>query len=739
MPFGGVRVRLPSSALFSARLNMKTIVKNFLEVFEERYASFALSVVTGRAIPDIRDGLKPVQRRIIFAMYSDLRLMPNGQTKKSASVIGNVLAKYHPHGDQSSYEALVRLAQPFSLLHPLVIGQGNFGSIDGDPPAAYRYTEVKLSELALELLKELNQNTVPFLPNFDGSSFEPEVLPARFPHLLVNGASGIAVGLSTAIPPHNLEEVCKACIELIKNPNASIKDILRILRGPDFPLECEIVAHREELLKIYSSGKGSIKLRALIEEVKLPRGKQGLIVKSVPYSVLKSAVLEKLLTLVEQKKASFIEDVRDESDKDIRIIVIIDSNVSLDKAKEFLLKHTPLEIDYPIQFTAIDVTPSDKYLPITFDIITYFKKFINFRKNTIKRKLEFEREKLLRQINLLEGIEIVLRKFDKFMQVIRKSRSRVECAQKLQDVFSISDKQAEFLVDLRIYQLSEASFKEFIMEKEKMEQESRQLKKILDSDQEINKVIIGELEEIITRYRTKRKCRIIEKVDTTKVQLEDIIGEEEWYIVVKKSGYIKRTRSVSEDTADENLICKKIKLNTVVTFFTNYGNLYALKAIDFPAITGNGVPLQNKLKMLDGERVIYAVTVDNVTQNETKIVLISRSGFGGIKVLPVLSVPRKKPKSLIKKDSDIFFAKCTPESGYLVLKTNLSRLAILNIKELPEIVGKKMKKLLKLLHQESLIDVLHIQSLNEDLASNLKLNSLEKFFCKVGGSPKSVK
>lgn len=720
---------------------MHLIEKEFVQVLEERYASFALSVVTGRALPDLRDGLKPVQRRIIYAMYNDLNLLPDAQTRKSASVIGTVIAKYHPHGDQSSYEALVRMAQPFSMNHPLVIGQGNFGSQDGDPPAAYRYTEAKLAPISLELLQELNQDTVDFVPSFDGSASEPEVLPAKFPNLLVNGSSGIAVGLSTSIPPHNLREVCLACVEILENPNVSLQTLLNIIKGPDFPVKCEVLVSRSELFKIYSEGKGVIKVRGFVDIEQTARNKNLLVIRSVPYSVSKQQVVERIIDLIESKKWSFIEEVKDESDREIRVLLYLSNSVTPEKAREFLFKYTQLEIDFPVNLTVIDTTSNGKYIPVQLDLFSLLKKFISFRKNCVRRKIKFRINVLGRKIHLLEGVQVILRHFDRFISIVRGSKSRKECFEKVKSAFKLTDEQTEYLISMRVYQLNKQSIDDLVKEHKDLSKEKADLEKTLKSEPKIDSIIIEELRQIADQYGVARRTKIVSKFEDSRLNLEDLIGDEEWCLVVSESGWIKRLKGPSDERAEGELLRQRARLSAIVTFVTNFGNLYGLKAIDFPHTTGNGIPVQNKLKMLDGEKIIWAFT----GKDSESLLFYNRSGFGGIKKIEPLMAPRRKPKTVLKGEQE--FMVLSLSSEYVVIETNTGRIGIIKADDIPTIEGRKAKRLVRLKDGEFVekvnavsennfeVDFLNI--LGDKTTDQVnKAQALERYGIQVGGSPR---
>ena len=407
-----------------------------VELIEEsrtRYLTYALSVVNSRALPDVRDGLKPVQRRILFAMQNNLHLLPEKSHRKSAAVVGEVLARYHPHGDAACYEALVRMAQDFNFRYPLVDGQGNFGSLDGDSAAAYRYTEAKLTPLALEVIGDIGQETVAERDNFDQTQVEPVVLPSRVPQLLINGTTGIAVGMATTIPPHNLVEVIKALQLLIKEPKATTKKILKIIKGPDFPTGCSIIASKEELQEVYENGRGAIKTRGDYKVESASRGKKLIIITSIPYALDKSSLVEKIADLIVTRKIPQLNDVRDESTDEIRIVLEPISGASPEKIMAYLYKHTPLQQNFNVNLTAL--APTDNAYsgrPERMSLKAMLSYFIDFREEVTISKLKYELTKLEERAHLLDGLISIFDIIDKVIKVVRASDGRADAASKLQ-------------------------------------------------------------------------------------------------------------------------------------------------------------------------------------------------------------------------------------------------------------------------------------------------------------------
>ncbi|MGZ6970538.1 MAG: DNA gyrase subunit A, partial [Thermoanaerobaculia bacterium] len=417
------------------------------EEARRRYLNYALSVITSRALPDVRDGLKPVQRRILFAMFQNLHLMPDAKFKKSASVVGDVIGKYHPHGDVAIYDAMVRMAQPFSLRAPLVDGHGNFGSLDGDSAAAYRYTEVRLRPLAIELLSELRRKTVDWRPNFDGVHFEPVVLPARYPNLLINGATGIAVGMATSIPPHNPVEVLDAAIAAVDDRTS---DPLRFIKGPDFPTGGLLVSGKRELRAIYESGQGTLKLRGEWEAGEAARGAQTIVITSIPYAQEKASLVAKIADVIIERRLPALVDVRDESTDEVRIVLEIKRDADAALVMTYLFKHTPLESTVPVNLTCLVPTVhSDVCEPARLPLAAILRHFLDFRLETVRRRFVFDLEELKRRLHLLEGFIVIYDALDEAIRIIRRSDGKADAAGKLMKRFSLDDEQVEAILETK--------------------------------------------------------------------------------------------------------------------------------------------------------------------------------------------------------------------------------------------------------------------------------------------------
>ena len=431
------------------------------EATRSRYLNYALSVITSRALPDVRDGLKPVQRRILYAMWHDLHVTADGRYIKCAAVVGEVMKTYHPHGDQSIYDALVRMAQPFRMRHPLVDGYGNFGSIDGDPPAAFRYTECRLTPIAQTLLSELREQTVDFRPNYASTAEEPIVLPAQYPNLLVNGVTGIAVGMATNIPPHNLKEVCNALIALMDDRELSLEKILKRIHGPDFPTGGVILNSAEEIRQIYATGQGTIKLRGTYEPH--PERANALLITSIPYGIEKDPLVERIGELISKGQVPQLTNVKDLSTDDIRILLELKPGANADAALAYLFKNSPLQINYSINLTCLlPAEGAEVAVPRRLDLKTILQHFLDFRLEVVTRRLQFELKNLLDRIHILEGFAIVFNNLDEAIKIIRNSDGKADAAPKLIQRFQLSEAQADAVLETKLYKLGKLEIRDIL-------------------------------------------------------------------------------------------------------------------------------------------------------------------------------------------------------------------------------------------------------------------------------------
>lgn len=593
------------------------------EEAQRRYLNYALSVITSRALPDVRDGLKPVQRRILYAMQNDLRLVPDAKYRKSAAIVGDVMGKYHPHGDTAIYDAMVRLAQEFVMRAPLVSGHGNFGSIDGDAPAAMRYTEAKLRPIAMEMLTELDKRTVEWRPNYDGTRFEPVVLPARFPNLLVNGSQGIAVGMATSIPPHNLSEVIDACTALIESRDLSSFRLLTHVKGPDFPTGGQIHATKKELEALYVTGQGSLKLRGEWKMEGELDGKRGsapptIIITSIPYGIERKVIVEKIAEVIVSKKLPTLLDVRDESTEEIRVVMEIKRGADPQLVMAYLFKNTPLSISVPVNLTCLVPTENSEHCaPRRLGLQEILTQFLDFRFATVTKRTEFELAEIARRIHVLEGLELVFDALDEVIKIIRRSEGKADAAEKMMVRFKLSEEQADAILELRLYRLAKLEI--LVVKKELAEKraEAKRLDTLLKSDAKRWALVKDELAEIKAKYGEKRRTKIMGSLDEPEFQAEDFIVAEDVSVILSAGGWVKRVREVKDLSTtrlregDSVLAAIAGSTRATVAFFSNFGTCYVCRIHDIPASTGHGDPVQKLFKLADGERMISMLSLDS--------------------------------------------------------------------------------------------------------------------------------
>ena len=577
---------------------------------ENRFLTYALSTIVSRSLPDVRDGLKPVHRRILFAMW-EMGLGPTAKFRKSAAVVGEVLGKFHPHGDQAAYDAMVRMAQDFSLRYPLVEGSGNFGSLDGDPAAAMRYTEARLSQLAEELLVEIEKDTVAFRPNYDNSLKEPVVLPARFPQLLVNGTSGIAVGMSCSFPPHNLGEVIDGLTAMIDDPNIQAKDILKYIKGPDFPTGGQILNSKKELKDIYQSGSGAIRVRGEYTVEELPRGKQAIVFTSIPYQVNKAKVLERIIGLLDDRKLPQVTTVRDESTDVIRLVLEIKAETSPELVTAYLFKHTDLESSFPINFTALKPTMEPERLPLK-ELMRYF---LDFRLEITTKRLNFDLKILKARLHILKAFEMLYDDLDTAIKLIRKSKSREEASEKIKKHFKFDDEQTKAIMEMQLYKLAGLEIERILKEKAEKTKLKKEIEAILASQKKIWGLIKTELLEIKEKYGDKRKS-VMKAAEDVEFTQEDFIVHEDMTVILTKMGWIRRVKTVGENLrfkeGDELLALLPANTKDNIAVFSSAGKGYVIKGFDLPAGSGFGEPVQHLFKFGDGERPVTAMNLATV-------------------------------------------------------------------------------------------------------------------------------
>ncbi len=607
------------------------------EEMKRSYLDYAMSVIIGRAIPDIKDGLKPVHRRVLYAMYES-GTAHNKPYKKSARIVGDVIGKYHPHGDQAVYDTLVRMAQDFSMRYVLADGQGNFGSVDGDPPAAMRYTEVRMSRLAGEMMADIEKDTVNFVPNYDESLTMPEVLPTKFPNLLVNGGSGIAVGMATNIPPHNLAEVCDGLIYLAQHPNASLDKIMDFIPGPDFPTGGYIF-NKPGIRDAYRDGRGIIQIRA---KSMIERGDKGererIVITEIPYAVNKSRLLESTADLVNAKKLEGIADIRDESDREgIRIVLEVKKGDLPEVVLNNLYKHTALQTSFGIIMLAI----VDKQ-PKMMGLIDVMKYFISHRQDVIRRRTRFDLKKAELRAHILEGLTIALDHIDAIIKLIRGSRTVDEARTGLMERFKLTQIQTQAILEMQLQRLTHLERDKIVQEYKEVKALIAKLRKILGSDKLIQEIIIDELKEIKEHYGDERRTEIRDEV-ISDIRPEDLIKEEDVAVMTTQSGYIKRTslssyhfqmrggkgrRGISmkaEDVVEDVFVCST---HSYLLFLTNTGRVYWLKALEIPdvGISGRGKAIANLIEFQPGEMMTSVVAVKDFGEDKY-IVMLATNGL----------------------------------------------------------------------------------------------------------------
>lgn len=601
---------------------------------KDSYLEYSMSVIVSRALPDVRDGLKPVHRRILYGMEG-LGLDPNKPTRKSARVVGDVMGKYHPHGDSAIYDALVRLAQDFSTRYPLAQGQGNFGSIDGDDAAAMRYTEVRMSKIAKEMLRDINKDTVDFMPNFDEEELEPVVLPSRFPNLLVNGSNGIAVGMATNMAPHNLGESIDACIAYMKDPEISIEDLNKIIPGPDFPTGAYILG-KSGIKDAYSTGRGKVKLRAVAKIEPFKKNRERIIITEIPYQVNKSRLIEKIADLVKDKRIDGISDIRDESDrKGMRIVIEVKRDSNANIVLNNLYKYTQLETTFGIiNLALVDGVP--KVLNLK-ELIEYY---IDHQKDVVTRRTSFDLSKAKARKHIVEGLIIAIDNIDEIIRIIRSSYDNDEIKKIFFEKFGLTDKQSQAILDMQLKRLSGLEIDKLNAENKELEETIAYLLSILNSEENLLNLIIDEMEEIKEKFSDDRRSKIIP--DEGEIDIEELIEKEDVLLTLTKDGYIKRLpidtykvqnrggKGIAAGNTKEGDFIKKIKTTNThedLLFFTSFGKVYSLKTYEVPegSRQSRGTAIINILKLESGEKITEMMTLSELNK-DSQIVLQTKMG-----------------------------------------------------------------------------------------------------------------
>ncbi len=681
-----------------------TIVPAFLhEEARRRYLNYALSVITSRALPDVRDGLKPVQRRILFGMYHDHHLTFDAKFQKCAKVVGTIMGQYHPHGDVAIYDALVRLAQDFSLRYPLVDGHGNFGSLDGDSAAAMRYTECRLAALASELLTELKKKTVDYRPTYDGTLFEPIVIPARVPQLLINGTTGIAVGMATNIPPHNLGEVTDALVALIENSKLETKDLLKFVKGPDFPTGAQILNSKAELREIYETGQGAVKVRGewMLEEIK--RGGQQIIVTSIPYAVNKATLVQKFGDLVRERKLPPLTDVRDESTKDVRIALEIKRDADPELVMAYLYKHTPLQTNFNVNLTCLVPTDNPAVgAPKRLGLKEMLRYFLDFRFEVVTRRLRHDLAEIRKRLHILEGFEKVYDALDEMIRIIRKSDGKEDAAQKLMKRFGLDEEQVDAILEMKLYKLARLEILVIQNELKEKRAEAKRLADILDEAHDYKNqkkrwgIVKEELIAIAQQYGDKRRTKIGGHVEEVELSEEAFIADEDSHVILTRDGWVKRVREVKDPSqtrlreGDEVAAVLAGSLKSSLVFFSNFGTAYVTRFNDIPASTGYGDPVQKLFKFDDGERVVGSLSLDPRLKRAEKMFALSKRGYGlRFALQPHTEVSTRAGRRYARPGKDDELLGCTPttDKDFVAAITEKSNALICTAKDVNELAG----------------------------------------------------
>lgn len=659
-------------------LEDKNIIQHEIhDEMRDSYIDYAMSVIVGRALPDVRDGMKPVHRRILYGM-SQLGVTPEKPYKKSARIVGEVMGKYHPHGDSSIYDAMVRMAQDFSMRCPLVDGHGNFGSIDGDGAAAQRYTEARMSYFALQMLRDIEKETVDFIPNFDGEEKEPVVLPSRYPNLLVNGSNGIAVGMATSIPPHNLTEIIDATVRIIDEPECTVDDLIKIVQGPDFPTGAQILG-KSGIRDAYRTGTGKIKVRAVCEIEETSRGKTRIIVSEIPYTVNKARLIEKIADLIKDKKIDGISDIRDESNREgMRIVIELKRDANPQITLNQLYKHTQMQDNFScIMIALVDGQPK------LLNLYEMLSEYIKFQKEVVTRRTEFDLKKAEARAHILEGLRIALDNIDEIIKIIRSSYN--DAKEKLMERFGLSEIQAQAILDMRLARLQG-------LEREKLEKEYSELmdriayfKAILSDESMLMGVIKAELLEVRDKWGDERRTKL--SPDASDFEDEDLIEEEKVAVTLTHLGYIKRVpvdtykaqrrggKGIMGITTRENDFVKDLIMTSThdyLMFFTNTGKAHKLKAFGVPEAsrTARGTPAVNFLSLLQKERITALIPVKEFLEEKY---LIAVTKQGSIKKTPLSEYDTNRTSGIIaiklKDDDRLIDVKQTTGNNSVIIVT----------------------------------------------------------------------
>lgn len=663
-------------------------IVNLSKEVKNSFLEYAMSVIVARALPDVKDGLKPVHRRILYGM-SEAKMNAGSPYKKSARIVGDVMGKYHPHGDSAIYEAMVRLAQNFSTRYPLVDGHGNFGSIDGDGAAAMRYTEARMSKIAMEMVRDLDEDTVDFMPNYDGEEQEPVVLPSKFPNILVNGSTGIAVGMATNIPPHNLAEAIDAILAIAENPDIEVADLMQILKGPDFPTGAYILG-KSGIKKAYETGNGTILLRSKTHIEEMANGKNRILITEIPYQVNKTVMIEKIADLAREKIIDGITDLRDESSgEDIRVVIELRKDVVPEVVLNQLFKLTQLQVSYGINMLAL-VDGEPKVLPVK-EMLQYY---LQHQKNVIYRRTQFELKKAEEELHVLQGIVIAIENIDEVIQIIRSSKNVEESQSALMDRFHLSERQAKAIVSMSLGRLSALEIEKSETKCKNLEEQVEDYKAILSSEDRIFEIVKNELIEIKNKYSDARRSEII--MGEFNIDDEDLITKEDIIVTLTLNGYIKRVPMDTFKTQnrggkgikgmatnEEDVVDKIVIANTHkdIIFFTNFGKVYRLRGHQIPEYgrTAKGIPVINLLNMDANEKVRSIISLNEYQENHT-LVFVTKNGIVKRVALKEFESIRQKGKIAIhlKEDDELIDVKLTDGTAQILIASSNGKVVRFN-------------------------------------------------------------
>ena len=663
-------------------------IVNLSKEVKNSFLEYAMSVIVARALPDVKDGLKPVHRRILYGM-SEAKMNAGSPYKKSARIVGDVMGKYHPHGDYAIYEAMVRLAQNFSTRYPLVDGHGNFGSIDGDGAAAMRYTEARMSKIAMEMVRDLDEDTVDFMPNYDGEEQEPVVLPSKFPNILVNGSTGIAVGMATNIPPHNLAEAIDAILAIAENPDIEVADLMQILKGPDFPTGAYILG-KSGIKKAYETGNGTILLRSKTHIEEMANGKNRILITEIPYQVNKTVMIEKIADLAREKIIEGITDLRDESSgEDIRVVIELRKDVVPEVVLNQLFKLTQLQVSYGINMLAL-VDGEPKVLPVK-EMLQYY---LQHQKNVIYRRTQFELKKAEDELHVLQGIVIAIENIDEVIQIIRSSKNVEESQSALMDRFHLSERQAKAIVSMSLGRLSALEIEKSETKCKNLEEQVEDYKAILSSEDRIFEIVKNELIEIKNKYSGARRSEII--MGEFNIDDEDLITKEDIIVTLTLNGYIKRVPMDTFKTQnrggkgikgmatnEEDVVDKIVIANTHkdIIFFTNFGKVYRLRGHQIPEYgrTAKGIPVINLLNMDANEKVRSIISLNEYQENHT-LVFVTKNGIVKRVALKEFESIRQKGKIAIhlKEDDELIDVKLTDGTAQILIASSNGKVVRFN-------------------------------------------------------------